>query len=621
MTSDTRDHRLPRLASAPGPGSVSDHLDSDSTVPTPVGLVRASRRGALLGLTAGLLAACGGGGDTVVGDSGGLGDPGAGGAAGSPGGGSNNGTSDPGTPQAGGGGAVPDEPVLPIAAPTTKSAARFLGQAAMGANDAEIASVLELGYAGWIDQQMSTPGNRSRWDWLAWHGYSAEPNRMNQNGSDEAMWYKLFTSPDTLRQRVTQALSEIFVINGESLIGVADFRMTGNGWFMDMLESHAFGNYRVLLEEITLSHQMGTYLSMRDSKRENGTGRAPDENYAREILQLFSIGLYELNLDGSIRYAANGRALETYDNADVVGLSRVFTGWSANNVVEAPERWRTRMVFNPADHESGEKSFLGITIAPGTDGPTSLRIALDRIANHPNVGPFLSRQLIQRLVTSNPSRSYVARVAAVFNDNGQGVRGDLGAVIKAILLDSAARNQATDHPYAGKVREPIIRLAQWARSFKAGSANDSNYIGDLSDPATRLGQSPQRSPSVFNFFRPGFTPPNTRLGELGLVAPEMQIESEVAVIGYVNFMADVINEGIGGVLPDYSAEIAIADDAAALVGRIDLLLSAGQLSQANRNLMINAIDAMPAGNAEDLRLRVCAAILMVMTCPEYLIQK
>lgn len=536
-------------------------------------------------------------------------------------GGSNNGQQAGGGPASGGPGAVADEPVLPIEPPTVKTAARFLGQAAMGATDTEIDRVLALGFEGWLDEQMQTGGNRSRWDWLAWQGYTTAANRSNQNGSDAAMWFKLFTSPDTFRQRATLALSEVFVINGESLGGVADYRMSGNGWFMDMLERHAFGNYRELLEDITLSHQMGAYLSMRDSKRENAAGRAPDENYAREILQLFSIGLYELNPDGSIRQAANGLALETYDNADVVGLARAFTGWSANNTVDAPERWRTRMVLDPAEHEPGEKSFLGVTIPAGTDGETSLRMALDRIAAHPNVGPFLGRQLIQRLVTSNPSRSYVQRIATVFNDNGRGVRGDLAAVFKAILLDSEARNARPGNRYAGKVREPIVRLAQWARTFKAGSLNDSNYIGELSDPATQLGQSPQRSPSVFNFFRPGFTPPNSRLGELGLVAPEMQIESEVAVIGYVNFMTDVIFQGIGGVTPDYTAEMALATDAVALVARIDLLLSGAQLTQSAANTIVNAVAAMPLASTEDRRLRVCAAILMVMASPDYLVQK
>ena len=555
-------------------------------------------RRTVLGSVTAFLAACGGGNDG--GDTGGGSDGGDGG---------------------GGGGGASGSPVLEADGPlNARRASRFLGQAAIGATDTEIERVLELGYEGWLDEQMGLSGNGSRYDWMNEQGYGIQTNVFTLRGSDESCWFKLFFSPDTLRQRVSLALSEIFVINGKGLDAGGTFTGFGVAAYMDLLERNAFGSYRELLEDVTLSHQMGAFLSLQGSRRADSEGRAPDENYAREILQLFSIGLYELNEDGTEKRGSDGEPIETYSNDDVVGLARALTGWSNNEATQVPARWLTQMVLNPAYHETGEKNFLGMTVPPGTDGQTSLQIALDHIANHPNVGPFLGKQLIQRLVTSNPSSGYVARVAQRFNDNGNGVRGDLGSVVKAVLLDPEARRKVLFDNTAGKIREPILRFAHWARSFAATSPNRSCQIADLSNPGTELGQSPMRSPGVFNYFRPGFVPPNSAIGAAGKVAPELQIANEVSVIGYANFITNIIRSGLGGVSSAYTYELKLVNDVEQLVDRVDLLLTANELSDQTRQLIVDTVSALPAETTEDLRVRANTAVLLVMVSADYLIQ-
>ncbi len=595
----------------------NNHLEAVSVVDsaestTPLTDTPGSRGRRLVALTAisGLLAACGGGGGSEDASTGtGSGTGGGSGSTPAP-------PPAPGSPGAG------EEPVYEQDGPVTeKRASRFLGQASLGATEAEIAKVVEIGFEAWLDEQMGVGGNGSRYDWMVEQGYLYNGSIFTLLGSDQSLWFKLFTSPDTLRQRIALALSEIFVINGSGITGAGDFRNFGVAAYMDLLETYAFGNYRTLLEEVTLSHQMGAFLSMRGSRKAESTGQAPDENYAREILQLFSIGLYKLNLDGTYELDGNGQPIETYSNDDIVGLARAFTGWDADTSVQVPERWRARMVLDPANHEPREKSFLGLTIPAGTDGETSMRLALDWISQHQNVAPFIARQLIQRLVTSNPSSYYVRRVAEAFNDNGDGIRGDLGAVVKAVLLDPEARLTVLSNSIVGKVREPMLRFVHWARSFNASGNGRQCDVSDMSSPSVSLGQSPLRSDSVFNFFRPGFTPPNTELGNAGYSAPELQIASEVSVIGYANFMTNVIRSGMQGVRSDYVQELALVNDPSALLDRLDLLLTAGQLTDQTRSMVLTTISALPVETDEDRRVRVNAAILLVMISSDYLVQK
>jgi uncharacterized protein (DUF1800 family) len=367
---------------------------------------------------------------------------------------------------------------------------------------------------------------------------------------------------------------------------------------------------------------MGIYLTFLGNRKANAaTGAVPDENYARELMQLFTIGLLKLNMDGSVQ-SANGVALETYGQDDITGLARVWTGWtfdSADNTT--PDRLRRPMVNVASNHETGAKTFLGTTIPAGTDGPNSMRLALDAIFAHANVPPFISKQLIQRLVTSNPSAGYVTRIANVFANNGSGVRGDLKAVVRAILLDDEARNPASiGIPSFGKLREPVMRLTSWARAFQADSPSGAWPIGDTSSSSTRLGQSPGRSQSVFNFFRPGYTPPNSAISAAGLVAPEFQLTSEPSVIAYVNYLTGLVQNGSGDFKANYTDMVALAADSNALLNEVDILLGAG-LSDATKATIRAAIDAIAIGSANGPLNRVYTAALLTLAAPEYLVQK
>ncbi len=465
------------------------------------------------------------------------------------------------------------------------------------------------------------------------------------------LWNQLMTSPDAVRKRIALALSHFFVVSLSPL--EIFWRSNAVAYFWDQLNSNALGSFRKLLEDVTLNPAMGVYLStLGNRKEEASTNRVPDENYAREIMQLFTIGLYELNNDGSKKLGTNGQPIESYTNDDVSNLARVFTGYqndftgnvrtqsikvpttfvnSVNYVLKPmtsdPSKWQNPQATS--EHSTFEKKFLGITIPANTDAPTSLRLALDRLFNHPNVGPFFSKQMIQRFITSNPSPAYVDRVASVFNNNGSGVRGDLRAVFRAILLDTEAINPpSATAPTAGKLREPVLRLTQWARTFGAVSKKGDWGIPTLANQATSLGQSPLRAPSVFNFFRPGYVPPNTAIATNGLVAPEFQLVSEVSVAGYVNFMVSVLKGEMTDtgwdVLATYTKELAIAHDSTALLDRLNLLLTANQLSDATKTTIKTALDATTVltTNAPATKLkRVQLAILLIMASPDYLIQK
>ena len=508
---------------------------------------------------------------------------------------------------------------------TMAEAARFLQQAQFSSTDADIAAVQAKGYAAWLDEQMSARSYTSGWDWLVSQGYRQYGIRFNQHYADHMIWNQLIAAPDAVRKRVALAWSEIFVVSTSTIEGHwPSFAMAA---YWDLLNQHAFGNYRQLLEAITLNPAMGAYLNTRGNKKADGSGRVPDENYAREVMQLFSIGLYDLNADGTLR---GGAPRETYGPSDVSNLARIFTGYDLNSPNREhetdPQPFRVPMVLNASDHSPEPASFLGQTVGSG-DGASRLRLALDILFNHPNVGPFIGRQLIQRLVTSDPSPAYVGRVAAAFNNNGAGQRGDLRAVTRAVLLDPEARQDPSLKGTTwGKLREPMIRFVQWARTFGATSADGKWLLWDMSDASTQLGQSPLRSPSVFNFFRPGYVPPGTELARRGQTAPEFQLTNENSVAGYINFMHGVIAWGYGAAasrisVPDYTREMALVNDPAALVDRLNLLLAGGQLSAATLTTIRNAITTINPGSDWGRKTRVWSAIVLVMACPEYLVQK
>ena len=468
------------------------------------------------------------------------------------------------------------------------------------------------------------PPSQSRWDWLVAKGYNAATYRNSEAGWDAAAWRKMITAPDTLRQRVTLALSEIMVVGIDGLIG-GGWRSFSAAAYMDLLEANAFGDYRSLMQQISTSAPMGEFLTFRGNSKFNPTtGALPDENYAREVMQLFSIGLVQINPDGTPKLVG-AKPADTYEQDDIVGLARVFTGWDydlAGGDTTTPDFKRRPMKQVPSRHETGAKSFLGKTIAAGTDGVSSLQIALDWITGHPNVAPFISRQLIQRLVTSNPSPAYVARVAGVFANDGNGRPGMLKAVIKAILLDDEARNPARlADPAFGKLREPMLRFTAWARAFSVASVKDTWPVGDTSDPASRLGQSPLRSPTVFNFFRPAYSPPNTSIGTAGMVAPEFQITNESTVVGYINFMQRAVANGIPDLTADYTALLTKADDAASLLDELNVVLAAGRLDAATIAQLRAAVDTMPKGADTARKNRVYAALVLVLASPDFIVQK
>lgn len=565
----------------------------------------------------------------------------------------------------GGSSATPTPPPSnnpPPAPPTAAQAARFLLQAQFSASDAEIAAVQSQGYAGWLSTQFAVPASQSGFDWLTQAGYAAVDSNTFFDASypaDFMIWRQLMSAPDAVRRRMALALSEILVVSTTGI--TVPWRSHAMAAYWDALCNNALGNFRQLLQDITLNPAMGFYLNTRGNQKEDvASGRQPDENYAREVMQLFTVGLYQLNLDGTEKTDASGARLESYTQSDITNLARVFTGYDLDTSQNTPTTYtppnggsprtipststiRLPMVQVASRHSTLAATFLGTTIAANTPAATALQSAMDTLFNHPNVGPFIGKQLIQRLVTSNPSPAYVARVAAVFNNNGTGTRGDLKAVCAAVLLDDEARS-ATGLTQAsfGRLREPMLRLVQWARTFGARSAQGTWKIFDLSNPATQLGQSPLRSPSVFNFFRPGYVPPGTALATAKALAPEFQLVNESSVGGYLNYMQNVVRNGIYVNAPEsiasgsnsatngyditapYATELTLVADAAALVNRLNLLLCAGQLSAATQQLIVDALNAtaVTATSTDSVKLnRIGAAVLLVMASADYLIQK
>ena len=551
-------------------------------------------------------------------------------------------------------------PVVVVEKPATRNdAVRFLTQASFGPTESDINRVTAVGYAAWIDEQLALPATSHRAHFEARDSEIKAANASNSAGQDqvfETFWKQAIAGPDQLRQRSAFALSQIFVI---SLVdsGVANDPRAVAAW-MDMLGDKGLGTYRELLESVSRHPMMGVYLShLRNQKANNATGRVPDENYAREVMQLFSIGLVELNEDGSAR-TANGAKVDTYTPADISGLARVFTGWSyacpdwpdnscffsgAANGQSDPDRSFKAMLGYAQYHSTEEKKFLGTTIAvQTTSSPTaSLATALDALANHANVGPFIGKQLIQRLVTSNPSPTYVRDVARVFANNGSGVRGDMKAVIKAVLMHAEARTQSDT---SGKVREPVLRLSAFLRAFSARSDTGYFKVGNTDNPGTQLGQTPLRSPSVFNFYRPGYVAPGTTSAAASLVSPELQIAHETSAAGYVNYMRDNVASGVGqnngtvgGVVlnrrdiqADFTGELALANDPAALVDRVLDKLTYGSAGADMRTEIITAVSTVPvpvltatnqAAVDSAKRTRVNAAVLLVLVSPEFAVQK
>ena len=530
-----------------------------------------------------------------------------------------------------------------------QDAVRFLSQASFGPTTASVNALVGKTYTAWLAEQMALPATADYVNFVQAQydkGAAFRPKGASYTPSwvGQQFWQTAATAPDQLRKRVAFALHQIFMVS----------QVDSNLWnqaravarYHDQLNQHAFGNYRALLEDMALSPAMGIYLShMRNRKEDAASGRLPDENFAREIMQLFSIGLHELNNDGSAKLDSNGNAIETYNNADVMAMAKVFTGWSwafaDNELTDSKFRWSSpdtsagtdqridllAMKAYPGQHSTAAKPlFAGkpwaLNIAAGGTAQADLKQALDALFNHSNVGPFIGRQLIQRLVTSQPSAAYVARVAAVFNNNGGGVRGDLGAVVRTILLDNEARNA----PPAGfgKLREPVLRVAHWMRALDAKSASGQYMMAWELDTS---GQRALHAPSVFNYYRPGYVPPGTGFAAAKATAPEFQIVNESTVAAWINSAEAMAGNGLGwtgsisDVAVDHAALGALADSGnlGALAEHLNLLLLGGRMSAALRQAILDTASSVGSGTTA-AAYRARAAVFLTLASPEFLTQ-
>ncbi|MGB6686229.1 MAG: DUF1800 domain-containing protein [Terracidiphilus sp.] len=550
---------------------------------------------------------------------------------------------------------VNGKPPEPIAAPD--DASRFLEQATFGATDADIHHLSMIGYPAWLNEQFSVPQTLHEPvveqelildnPPCASGDVKCNAALFVQNSSDEVLvqdefWQQALTGNDQLRQRVEYALMEQMVISSNNSTAIQNMPR-GEAKYYDVVGADVFGNFRTLLQDVTLNPMMGQFLSMLGNDKGNAT-TDPDENYAREVMQLFTIGLWQLNDDGTQKLDAQGQPIPTYSNNDVMGLAKVFTGFSWNIPGnDTDDAWSNCCMWvgkgygeelqpmraYPDHHSTESKQFLGVTIpAGGPNAGGDLNKALDTLFNHPNLPPFFSKQMIQHLVTSNPSPAYVERVAKVFEDDGLGVRGDMKAVIKAILMDPEERDSVPDfsNPQYGKVREALIRYAEWARAFTAQSRTGSYYIGSTEDPIFGLGQMSLRSPTVFNWFSPMYVPPNTSISRAGLGAPEMQMTNVSTVVGYINYVQDAIGSNAGqgaDMFSPYDTELRMARSPDDLLDRLNVLLMAGEMSSTLRDQILSVIESIeiPSGdpNAINAALanRVQTAIYLTMASPEF----
>lgn len=513
------------------------------------------------------------------------------------------------------GGGNDDPPLPPGPLMSTADAHRFLRQATFGPTEEDIRHLQSTGYEAWISEQLAVPVSLQLpyMDALPDPASSVE----GQANRTDAWFRNVLLGPDQLRQRVAFALSEIMVVSDQ---GVLFNSPNGLAYYYDQLARYAFGNYRQLMEVVTLTPAMGVYLSMLgNEKPDPARNIRPDENYARELMQLFTIGLVQLNPDGSVKLDGDGQPIPTYDQAVIEGFAHVYTGWTFGGSAGFHQpSFVFRIPMEPWEnfHDTGEKLLLGGVVLPaGQSATRDLQDALDNIFAHDNVAPFVSRRLIQRLVTANPSPGYVGRVASVFEDDGSGTRGNMGAVVRTILLDPEAR-EITDIDTGGKLTEPLLRLTALWRAFHARAAN-GRYL--FANPQFFFAQAPLRSPSVFNFFSPSYAPAG-EIADLGLVSPEMQITNETTSSSVNNYLAvatflqhsEVPDLDEAQVFIEIDDEMAIAADAGALVDHVAVKLLGGDISDNLRDetqAMVNQWES-PSG-------RVVEAIHSIVTSPEF----
>ena len=516
----------------------------------------------------------------------------------------------------GGGSTGPSEPT----AEDFRDAALILDSGTFGARYSDVESVAKSGVDAWLDQQFSMP--------ISLHEpivrrYGAQYGFNNQDSPIPIGLFRRFaffenalTAPDQLRQVTAYAFTQLFVVSQTGVLGNNPLGLSN---YYDTLLVHSFGNYRDLLRAVTLHPAMGFYLShVNNAKTDPNANTFPDENYAREVMQLFTIGLYELNADGTQKLDADGRPIPTYDNTDIREFSKIFTGlaYAGADALE-PQFGRNRavlhtpMVMFDNFHEPGEKYLLnGFVVPDGQTGIQDIDDAVDNLFNHPNVGPFVGKQLIQRLVSSNPSPEYVSRISAVFADNGDGVRGDMQAVIRAILTDPEVAN-------ASRVREPFRRFLAANRALNAmpSEGSDIGVTGLFVQNAT--GQMVLTAPSVFNFYSPFYRPQ----GGQGLISPEMQITTEDTIVGITNLMAQVLysdrpmynHSQLPEMRLDLASMVSLADNKEELLLRIERLFFAGTMSEHTRSVISGAFDEAAGSTPAD---RVKLVLYLALTSPD-----
>ncbi|MEO1656511.1 MAG: DUF1800 domain-containing protein [Pseudomonadota bacterium] len=534
---------------------------------------------------------------------------------------------------------APSTPPMPLPPPDDQDAVKFFSQASFGGSEDDIATLQTIGIENWILDQIDQP-MYSTVDRIEEH---RAVQAANANAYARLFWERALNADDQLRQRVAYALSQIVVASLSDSVIRANAR--SYAVYLDMLQEQALGNYCTLIKDVSINPMMGVYLThLGNRKADETAGFVPDENYAREVMQLFTIGLENLNSDGT------GQGTETYTIEDVQGLAAVFTGlsWSDTNFffpsINDDNRFLPMEGFS-AQHEEDPKSFLGTTIDLGTDAVTSVNAALDYLLAHPNVAPFISKQLIQKLVTSNPTPGYVSRVAAAFEAGiygmpggdqvGTGNRCDMAATVAAILLDDEARGAPLDDNF-GKLRNPVLRVAQYLRAFRVDRDQlltgvlPSAFTLDSLEDFNRLGINAYNSPSVFNDFRPGYVAPGTESADAGLVAPEFQIATSNSIVVYINTMesfidgvpTDGVNQNAASV--DFTDIDADANDPAVLVDRLSRILTGSTLSDANRTAIIDAVSLIDIAGSDqdnDRKDRREVALMMLVTSPEYMVQR
>jgi uncharacterized protein (DUF1800 family) len=513
---------------------------------------------------------------------------------------------------------------------------RLLEQATFGVTGADASHVQSVGINAYLTEQLNAPA--AQYTGFSYTPHTAPTTCQNHPATPTDAssicardQYSLFqvqrqffmnalTHQDQLRQRVAFALSQIFVVSGIEIYeayGMADYQ--------NMLLNDAFGNFRALLQDVTLSPVMGHYLDMANNDKTNTTlGTSPNENYGREVLQLCSIGLYELNPDGSLKLDGSGAPIPTYDQNVVIGFSAIFTGWTYAPLAGAASKWTNPinydgvMVSFDSHHETGSKTLLdGLVVPSGQTTAQDLETALDDIFNHPNVGPFIGKQLIQHLVTSNPSPAYVARVSAVFADNGSGVRGDMGAVIQAILTDSEARGDVPAESNSGHLREPALFITAMLRGL--GGQSDGVLPRNV---ISGMGQPIYTAPSVFNFYPPSFVLPGSQT-----LAPEFSIDNAATALARANFVNTVIMQG--GAMPDPTvtastgtsidlSALASNTDPNALIAQLNQTLMHGSLSSAASGVILGAINAQ---SATDPLAAARTASYLLLTSAQYQVER